>query len=203
MIAHSEALDLLGPALAAAQAEMEHASKNANNPHFRSKYADLPEVIDTVGPVLAKHGFSVVQLPGWEDGICTLDTMLLHKSGQWIRGTAGSPIAKQDAQGVGSAVTYLRRYSLAALCRIAQEDDDGNAAAGGQRQEQESRPAPRRSGSPEDVLVPFGKSKGKRLGDLDDQTLNSFHTFVSDKPNMKDLKDAAEAVGRARMGVAA
>lgn len=125
----SESIKELATALAAAQAEIENASKNASNPHFRSRYADLAEVLNTARPVLAKHGLSVAQFPSLDDGIVSLETIMMHSSGEWISGIAGAPIAKVDAQGVGSATTYLRRYSLAALVGIAQEDEDANGAA--------------------------------------------------------------------------
>lgn len=126
---HSESVTKLAAALSKAQGEIENAEKNANNSHFGSKYADLAEIINTVRPVLTKHGLSVVQIPGYESGVVTVDTMLLHESGEWLSGVSAAPAPKQDPQGVGSAVTYLRRYSLAAVCAIAQEDDDGNAAS--------------------------------------------------------------------------
>lgn len=126
---HSESLAKFAPAFVAAQAEIENAHKNATNPHFRSKYADLTEIIDAIRPTLAKHGLGIIQIPGFEDGVLTMDNMILHTSGEWISGVSGSPIAKQDPQGVGSAITYMRRYSLAAMCGITQEDDDGNAAS--------------------------------------------------------------------------
>lgn len=124
---HSESLAKLAPAFVAAQAEIENAHKNASNPHFKSTYANLAEIIDTIRPTLAKHRLAVLQIPGLADGVLTMDVMLLHESGEWISGVAGSPLGKQDPQGMGSAITYTRRYSLAALCGIAQEDDDGNA----------------------------------------------------------------------------
>lgn len=122
-------IDQLSAALSAAQGELENASKNSQNPHFRSKYADLAEIINTVRPVFAKHGLAIVQAPSYADGLVSVTTLLTHKSGQWIRDTATAPASKLDAQGVGSAITYLRRYSLAAFAGIAQEDDDGNAAS--------------------------------------------------------------------------
>lgn len=125
---HSESIAKLAAALVKVNGEIEHAHKNATNPHFRNRYADLTEVIDTTRPVLAKHGLSVVQLPGYSEGITTLDTILLHESGEWISGTAGARVQKDDPQGVGSALTYLRRYSLAAVVGIGQEDDDGERA---------------------------------------------------------------------------
>jgi hypothetical protein len=124
----SESLNELATSLATAQMELENASKNAANPHFKSKYADLAEVLNTVRPVFAKYGLSVSQFPSFCDGLVTVRTVLLHKSGQWMAGDASAPVTKLDAQGVGSAITYLRRYSLAAVAGVAQEDDDGNAA---------------------------------------------------------------------------
>lgn len=126
---HTESVANLAAALVAAQAEMENANKNATNPHFKSHYADLAEIINTAKPVLTKHGLTVVQFPGFADGRAELETVLLHKSGEWMAGTAGAPLQKHDPQGVGSALTYLRRYAMAAVCAIAQEDDDGNAAS--------------------------------------------------------------------------
>lgn len=119
----------LADALAAAQGEVENATKNSANPHFRSKYADLAEIINTVRPVFSKHGLAVIQSPSYDGGIVSVTTLLTHKSGQWIKDVASAPASKLDAQGIGSATTYLRRYSLAAFAGIAQEDDDGNAAS--------------------------------------------------------------------------
>lgn len=116
-------------ALAAAQGEIENASKNAANPHFRSKYADLAEVLNTVRPVFAKHGLSLIQSPGYDGSVAHVTTVLAHKSGGYLTSTASCVPAKADAQGIGSATTYLRRYSAAAVAGIAQEDDDGNSAA--------------------------------------------------------------------------
>ena len=126
----SESIDQLATALALAQGEVENASKTSTNPHFRSKYADLAEIINTVRPVFAKHGLAIVQSPSYADGLVSVTTLLTHKSGQWIRDVASAPAPKLDPQGVGSAVTYLRRYAIGAFACIASEaDDDGNAAS--------------------------------------------------------------------------
>lgn len=127
---HSESINELASALCLAQSEMENAKKTSTNPFFKSKYADLAEVLDTVKPILNKYGLSVTQFPSFLDGIVGVETILLHTSGQWISGVSGSPIVKSDPQSVGAAISYLRRYSLAAVCGIAQEDDDGNKASG-------------------------------------------------------------------------
>jgi hypothetical protein len=116
-------------ALAKMQGEVENATKGSLNPHFKSKYADLAEVLNTVRPVLAANGLSVIQSPSFDGGVCHVTTTLAHSSGGYITGTMSCVPAKMDGQGVGSSTTYLRRYSLAAVCGIAQEDDDGQSAA--------------------------------------------------------------------------
>lgn len=118
-------------ALAKAQAELENASKNAANPHFRSRYADLAEVLNTTRPVLARHGLSVLQSTNFDGelGAVFVQTVLAHASGGHVTATSSCTVSKGDAQALGSATTYLRRYALAAIAGIAQEDDDGNAAA--------------------------------------------------------------------------
>lgn len=115
--------------LAAAQGEIENAAKNAANPHFKSKYADLAEVLNTIRPVFAMHGLSVIQAPAYDGSLAHVTTILAHAGGGYITTTASCQPAKSDAQGIGSATTYLRRYSAAAVAGIAQEDDDGNTAA--------------------------------------------------------------------------
>jgi hypothetical protein len=131
VLTHSGSLAGIAPALAKAQSEIDTASKGKVNPAFKSKYADLASVWDACRSALTKNGISVVQSPGdGEGGRVTMTTLLLHSSGEWIRGIVSAPVGKQDAQGVGSAVTYLRRYALAAMVSVAPDDDDGNAASG-------------------------------------------------------------------------
>lgn len=146
----SEQINELATAMAKAQLEIENASKNAANPHFRSKYADLAEVLNTVRPVFAKHGLAVIQSAGFDSGIASVETTIAHASGQWISSTVSAPVSKQDAQGVGSALTYCRRYGLAGMAGIAQEDDDANAAVGGRPQPAQSK---KPVASPKDISV--------------------------------------------------
>jgi hypothetical protein len=132
----SEQINEIAKALSEAQGEIQNVVKDAKNPHFKSDYATLDAVTDTVRPVFSKHGLAVVQMPTFsvsDDGgsSVVVETLITHSSGQWIRGTSASPIQKADPQGVGSATTYLRRYSLAAVAAIAQTDDDGNHASQG------------------------------------------------------------------------
>jgi ERF superfamily len=121
----SESLSEFAPAFALAQENMGNALKNAQNPHLKNHYANLGAVQEAVMPSLNANGLSVIQAP---NGPGTLTTRILHKSGQWVQAVSSSPLGKQDHQAVGSGITYLRRYALAAMCGITQEDDDGEAA---------------------------------------------------------------------------
>jgi len=124
----SENINELATALAAAQAEMGAAVKDAANPFFKSKYADLGEVVRAVKQPFANHGLSYTQFPVREGESAGVVTMLMHKSGQYIRQAYTLPLAKFDAQAVGSAITYARRYALQAIAGIPSADDDGNLA---------------------------------------------------------------------------
>jgi hypothetical protein len=125
----SKANPELFAALAQAQGEIENAAKSSNNPHFKSKYADLAEVLNTVRPVLSKHGLCLLQGTSFDGSLVSVTTVLAHASGGCVSSTASCVPAKSDGQGVGAATTYLRRYSAAGICGVAQEDDDGNSAA--------------------------------------------------------------------------
>ena len=125
----STALTKLAPALVSAQAEITWATKDSTNPHFKNRYADLQSVIEAIKPALNKNGIFFSQHPTPSDaGTLGLTTILLHSSGEWIEDTAIIPLPKNDPQGYGSAMTYGRRYGLAAICGLFQSDDDGEAA---------------------------------------------------------------------------
>jgi len=128
----SETIIELAKALAKAQAQIKPAVKDSENPHFRSKYADLSSVWDACRKPLTDNGLSVVQMPvdaPTPDSVA-LTTLLLHTSGEYISSTVSAPLTKKDAQGIGSALTYLRRYALSAIIGVvADDDDDGNAAS--------------------------------------------------------------------------
>lgn len=120
----------IAAALAAAQMEMGKALKQSNNPHFRSKYADLGNVMDACLEPLNRHGIAVIQPTGESEFGRHVKTVLIHgESGETLECVVPLIIAKNDMQGYGSAVTYARRYGLMAMAGIAPEDDDGNAAA--------------------------------------------------------------------------
>ena len=117
----------LAGALAKAQSEMEGAKKESTNPFFNSNYADLHAVIKSAFPYLSKYGLSVTQGNEMIMGAVCVTTTLMHSSGQWLRSKVKLPLEKKNAQGVGSAITYGRRYGLSAMVGIAQFDDDANS----------------------------------------------------------------------------
>jgi hypothetical protein len=118
---------LLG-ALALALPTIEAAKKNAANPHFKSKYADIGAVIDAIRPI-ADHGLWFRQVShDSENGVC-VETFYIHDSGELSAGRVFVPASKRDAQGFGSAQTYARRYGLQLAFGLSTEDDDGNAAS--------------------------------------------------------------------------
>jgi hypothetical protein len=120
----------IATALAAAQINMGKALKQASNPHFRSKYADLGSVMDACLPALNAHGIAVIQPTGEDEIGRFVETRLIHgESGEQLSCRVPLIVGKNDMQGYGSAVTYARRYGLMAMAGIAPEDDDGNAAA--------------------------------------------------------------------------
>ena len=123
----SPELNELAAALAKAQSEMEGAKKESTNPFFKSSYADLHAVIKSSFPYLSKNGLSVSQGNEVIKGAVCVTTTLMHASGQWMRSKIKLPLAKVDAQGVGAAVTYGRRYGLSAMVGIAQYDDDAQS----------------------------------------------------------------------------
>lgn len=124
----SETINELATALSKAQGEMSAAKKDTTNPFFKSKYADLSSVWEAARGPLSKNGLSVVQTTNPTDGKSVeLVTALLHSSGQWITGTMVMIPTKQDPQGLGSCITYMRRYALSAILGISQDDDDANA----------------------------------------------------------------------------
>ncbi len=126
----SQPCDLVVPAFIAAREAMANVKKNAQNPHLKNNYANLEAFLAAIRPALEAHELVIVQSERVEVGNTDLilETCILHKSGQYIAGEMSMPVAKKDAQGKGSSLTYCRRYAISAMFGIAQADDDGNAA---------------------------------------------------------------------------
>lgn len=137
----SEQIDSLAKALAAAQAQIHVAKRNQENPFFKNKYADLASVWAACREPLTKNGLSVVQTVELQDGVSVLVTTLLHESGQFIKSFQVLNPVKNDPQGMGSAISYARRYGLAAIAGVATDGEDDDAEAAVDRNNE--RPTPK------------------------------------------------------------
>ena len=133
--ARSRSIAQLATALAKAQGEIAGAAKDKTNPHFKSSYADLASGWEACRGPLSKNGLAVLQPVLADGGRVTVTTILAHGSGEWISTDLTMSAGQNTPQGIGSCITYARRYALFALIGIAPEDDDGNAAS-----QQSSRP---------------------------------------------------------------
>ena len=129
----SKDIGKLAGALAKAQGMMGGVAKGKVNPFYKSKYADISDCLAACLPALSKHGLAISQ----GNRFCNttgyyITTRLLHKSGQWLKSEIRIPLTnKKDAQEIGSACTYGRRYGLTAMVGLAQQDDDGNRTVKG------------------------------------------------------------------------
>lgn len=137
----SEQINELAASLSKAQGEMQAAIKDSINPFFKSKYADLGSVWDAARPVLSKHGLCIMQSTEMLGEKVVMSTILAHSSGQWVKSYLPLNPAKNDSQGMGAAMTYLRRYSLSALVGVVcDEDDDGETAVGRGKVKEQPKP---------------------------------------------------------------
>lgn len=142
----------LAEALSKAQGIMRGAREDANNPFFKSKYADLTSVWEACRDCLSANGLSVTQMIDNEAERLRLVTILMHSSGQWVRSFMPIIPKNMNAQEIGSAMTYARRYALAAIVGVCPADDDGERAMG--RQENFNNYATVHSPQPKQVQKP-------------------------------------------------
>jgi hypothetical protein len=197
----------LAPALVAAQEALKPIAKDGKNPAFRSRYATLDGIMETVRPALAAHGLAVVQgvvHPETGEGGrlvgIMVETRLIHTSGEWLASVVPVPVAKGDAHGLGSALSYGRRYGISALLALStDEDDDGNAAAKAPPAKPQAKPAPAAPAPgqrlhdrvpttppPEGMTLAKAETvelKGQRLVDMDDDRLDKLRAWAQDKGN--------------------
>jgi len=185
----SESIVQLARALTLAQKDMGKASMDSANPFFKSKYADLTSVWEACRKPLTDNGLSIVQTLGIA-GVSefqVLETILLHNSGEWISGILKLNPVKNDPQGMGSAITYARRYSLAAMVGICPEDDDGEGAMKRQKTEPKAEPkakpvAKQFASSPSGVIKSSKEVEAEEQpGDITDpqiRKINALLTFL-------------------------
>lgn len=134
---HSENINEISTALAKAQGQLNPAVKDSSNPHFKSKYADLASVWEACRKALSDNSLAVTQIPHFEGDKQFLVTLLTHSSGQWIKSMMALPIQKPGPQELGSCLSYCRRYALASLVGVYQDDDDAERAQQPYRKKEE------------------------------------------------------------------
>ena len=165
----SESIKELATALSSAQSSLQDATKNAKNPHYKSDYADLSQVLEAIRPALAAQNLSVVQLPFSRENRVGVTTRIMHSSGEWLEESIDLEVeGKNLAQAAGSHITYLRRYSLASLFAIHQKDDDAESAP-----KRESRPS---------------QSKGKSPSQLEKQAIDAGIVTAEKLAEYKDAR---------------
>jgi len=208
---HSDTISKIAVALVAAQRDMKTIAKDSQNPHYKSRYASLDGIVEAIRPVLAAHKLAVVQ--GACDPILdadgavagfTVETMLIHESGEWLSNAAVMPLTKNDAQGAGGAMTYGRRYGLSALLSLATDDDDDGHTASTPRATGGSTSASRSRSDPVAAtpaasgvkVMPFGKTKGKPLGEHTTEDLERTVKWCREKDadKFKDLIASCTAI---------
>jgi len=126
----SESIKNLATALHKAQGQITHAIKDASNPFFKSRYADLVSVWDAIRDAFQANGLSVSQMPDMDNDKPVLVSILMHTSGEYLESHILLNPAKNDPQGIGSCISYYRRYALQAIAGVCADDDDGEAAHG-------------------------------------------------------------------------
>ena len=195
----SEQINELAGALAKAQGQMANAVMNRTNPHFKSKYADLSSVLDATRGPLSANGLAVIQTMTATERGMVLRSTLAHSSGQWIATEYPLPVTQRPHE-MGSALTYARRYSLAALiCNSADEDDDGNVAmtakptAGAKISEAELKELRDLIDSKETDAAKICKHlKVAKLADITPEQFAVIIPAIKAKPDRKPLEEAAE-----------
>ena len=182
-MSQSETINELATALSKAQGEMQAAIKDKVNPFFKSSYADLGSVWDAARPVLSKYGLCVMQTTEMNaDGSkIIMVTTLAHTSGQWMKSFLPLNPSKNDSQGVGAALTYLRRYSLSAIVGVVcDEDDDGETAVGrGKTQQNQSD----RIGKSEITAM------NALINNLDEESNKSFREWIRKNFSAESIQD--------------
>lgn len=167
----SDTVSEITKAMVKSQSEINHAFKDAKNPHFRSAYATLESVIDASKASLIKNGINVFQTVDREG---YLITRLQHESGEWFESEMTLMLDKQTMQSLGSSLSYARRYSLAAILNIAQTDDDAQVA---------EKQTEQHNNSQAQYFFSGGKNKGKHFSQLTPHDFNNY---------FRELKDLSE-----------
>ena len=184
--------DKLLDAMAKMQAVLDTAKKESDNPFFKSKYADLAQCLATAKKPMADNGLSISQHCSFDGIFVQCVTVLGHNSGQMMVSTLSVPVKNKDAQGVGSSITYARRYALSSILGIAQKDDDANDSVG-MTKEDEKKVEAQKKNAPEEHwrMLNGNKIEIKTRGcwtPLEKMGLQWLEVMLND-PRFKDIAD--------------
>lgn len=197
-MSQSEVINELAAALSKAQGEMQAAIKDKINPFFKSSYADLGSVWDAARPVLSKYGLCIMQTTELapDRNQVIMVTTLAHTSGQWMKSYLPLNPSKNDSQGMGAAITYLRRYSLSAIVGVVcDEDDDGETAVGRGKQHHQT-PSQNNQQPKQEMQGPMervGKTEiialTTLIQNLDEESNKSFLDWIKKSFNAMSVQD--------------
>lgn len=195
--------DKLLDAMAKMQAVLDTAKKESDNPFFKSKYADLAQCLATAKKPMADNGLSISQHCSFDGMFVQCVTVLGHNSGQMMVSTLSVPVKNKDAQGVGSSITYARRYALSSILGIAQKDDDGNDSVG-MTKEDEKKVEAQKNNAPEEHwrMLNGNKIEIKTRGGwmpLEKMGLQWLEVMLND-PRFKDIADFVQEQIKVKKG---
>lgn len=190
----SPTIEKIASALVNAWAAIEPATKDAVNPHFKNEYATLGAILEAIRAAFVPQKLCLIQsCEQSDDAGVSVTSTALHESGEWVSCLVRIPLEKPSAQGVGSAISYGRRYGAGALAGLwSESDDDGTTAT----QYQRPTKAVARSKATAEKIMPFGNSKGERLGKIPNDELAKTVAWCREKDDGKfaELIAACEEV---------
>lgn len=190
----SDTIKELSTALSQAQAAMRPAAANSVNPHFKSNYADLASIWNACREPLTKNGLAVVQTPDTDDrNNVVVTTRLTHISGEWVESALAIPIQKPTPQGIGSLITYARRYALAAIVGVAPEGDDDDGEGAEARQAKPSKPQDRPAEVIDQICLGAASDRIDTYESAAD--LTSFMAEVANSPANTITRNAIKSLG--------
>lgn len=185
----SESIVSLAKAMLKFQSSIGTIKKDAKNPHFKSNFASLSGILDSVSPVLNEVGLIVLQHPLGDGSSVSLETILIHaETGEFMSSEFYMKPSKTDPQGIGSCITYMRRYALGAILELNIDDDDGNEAS-----KKMYKTIANKSGNPGDIqeIVPVNQNKA-----ASSQEMDYIIAHIDSAQTMDDLKEIGQEIAK-------
>ena len=193
---HSESIENIAKAFVAFQGEVQNPKKTSTNPFFKSKYAPLEEILNTIKPTLAKHKLAVMQPATKANGEVKVSTVILHESGEWIKSAPLMLKTEKDTpQGAGSAITYARRYTLSSMLGIESEgDDDANLASGNKKKIKSKEHSKDNNGLASKKQLKYMHTLRGQVGVEEDALRNAIRAYNKESSKELTSKEASEII---------